>query len=287
MAAVATGLEEIPGSRHLIRTIDGVSGHSVVPADLLDDAVDAALARIELLGVPTDDVALLRLDSIGPSAAQQPRAGVVWADLLSQAGENARPLARYAVFMASAGIIAAFGVIYAETTLVVGAMAISPDTLPVTAAATALALHRPRLAGRAVAVLVLGLAIACFVGAVLTFALDSLDLLRGGFIVGQGGFLAGLSTVNISTPIVALAAGIAAMLALETRAGSAVGVAISVTTIPAAAYLGVAGGVGEASKAAGALLVLSVNVAMLLVGGYLTLLAQGAVARRAAGCQDL
>jgi choline-glycine betaine transporter len=70
------------------------------------------------------------------------------------------------------------------------------------------------------------------------------------------------------------------MLALETRASSAVGVAISVTTIPASAYLGVAAGVREASKAFGALLVLRVNVVMLLVGGCLTLLAQRWMATR-------
>ena len=72
----------------------------------------------------------------------------------------------------------------------------------------------------------------------------------------------------------AFAAGVAGILALETRASSAVGVAISVTTIPAAAYLGVAAGVGEESKAWGALAVLGVNVAVLLVAGTLTLLVQ-------------
>src|SRR6202007_619620 len=92
-------------------------------------------------------------------------------------------------------------------------------------------------------------------------------------------FLAGLSTVNISTPIVAFAAGGAGILALETRASSAVGVAISVTTIPASAYLGVALGVGNAAKALGALAVLGVNIVMLLMGGSVTLLAQRALAR--------
>jgi hypothetical protein len=101
-----------------------------------------------------------------------------------------------------------------------------------------------------------------------------LDLLPSGFVVGKGGFLEGLSSINISTPIVALVAGIASILALETRASSAVGVAISVTTIPAAAYLGVAAGVSEVSKAGGAALVLGVNIVMLLTGGSLTLLVQ-------------
>jgi hypothetical protein len=69
------------------------------------------------------------------------------------------------------------------------------------------------------------------------------------------------------------------MLALETRASSAIGVAISVTTIPASAYLGVAAGVGEASKALGALAVLGVNIALLLLGASLALTAQRALAR--------
>jgi uncharacterized hydrophobic protein (TIGR00271 family) len=282
MADVAECLRDIPTSRHVLRTMDGGSGHSLVTADLPEDAVDTVLARVQGLGVPTEDVALMRLESVGPSPAQRPRGSVVWVDLLSQADANARAFPRYLVFMATAGIIAAFSVIYEETTLLVGAMAISPDMLPVAAAATALVVHRWRLAGQAVVALGLGLGVACLVGAVMTSVLNIFDLLPKSFEIGQGGFLSGLSTVNISTPLVALAAGVAGMLALETRASSAVGVAISVTTIPASAYLGVAAGLGETSKALGALLVLGINVAMLLVGGCVTLLAQRALDRRAA-----
>jgi uncharacterized hydrophobic protein (TIGR00271 family) len=274
VADAAAALEAIPGARHVVMTGDGGSGNSLVTADLVDDAVDQALGRMRWLGLPSEDVVLLRLDSIGPAVAQRPLASVVWADLLSQAGANARPLARYLVFMVAAGIIAAFGVIYVETTLIVGAMAISPDTLPVCAAATALVLRRWRLAGRAAGTLVIGLASACLVGGVMTFVLHSLHLGPAHLFPGQKMFLSGLSTVNLSTPIVAFAAGVAGMLALETRASSAVGVAISVTTIPASAYLGVAAGVGATSKALGALNVLVLNVAMLLVGATLTLLTQ-------------
>jgi hypothetical protein len=126
IAEVAGQLTDMPGSRHVIVSGDRGSGKALVTADLADDAVDGALSRVRRLGLPADDVVLLRLDSIGPAAAQRPLASVVWADLLSQAGANARPLARYLVFMATAGVIAALGVIYANTTLVVGAMAISP-----------------------------------------------------------------------------------------------------------------------------------------------------------------
>jgi hypothetical protein len=60
---------------------------------------------------------------------------------------------------------------------------------------------------------------------------------------------------------------VAGMLALESRASAGVGVAISVTTIPAAAYLGVAAGLGELGKVTGALAVLAVNVVMIQAGG--------------------
>jgi uncharacterized hydrophobic protein (TIGR00271 family) len=278
MAAVADSLQQIPGARHVIQMGNGELGGALVSADLVDDAVDGALEQVTRLGVPSEDVVLVRLESIGASVAQRPLASVVWADLVSQAGANARPFPRYLVFMAAAGIIAAFGVIYQNVTLVVGAMAISPDTLPITAAATALVLLRWRLAGRAVVALVLGLAVVCTVGGVMTGVLNALGLLPSGNHINAS-FLAGLSTVNISTPIVAFAAGVAGMLALETRASSAVGVAISVTTIPASAYLGVAAGVGQIDKAWGALLVLAINVSMLLLAGCLTLLVQRAMGR--------
>jgi sorbitol-specific phosphotransferase system component IIC len=57
-------------------------------------------------------------------------------------------------------------------------------------------------------------------------------------------------------------------------------VAISVTTIPAAAYLGVAAGVGELDKVLGALAVLAVNVLMISLGGAATLLTQRRLTRR-------
>jgi hypothetical protein len=75
--------------------------------------------------------------------------------------------------------------------------------------------------------------------------------------------------MNIATPIVALVAGIVAILGLETRASSAVGVAISVTTIPRLRPARRRRRAREgAHQAFGALEVLGVNVALLLVGSY-------------------
>ena len=92
--------------------------------------------------------------------------------------------------------------------------------------------------------------------------------------------LTGLTTISNETVVVAFVAGVAGMLALETRASSGVGVAISVTTIPAVGYFGVAVGLRELDKALGALGVLGVNVLMMVAGAVGTLLLQRAILSR-------
>jgi uncharacterized hydrophobic protein (TIGR00271 family) len=282
MERVAESVAALPGAEHVTRTDAGNgAGQALVTADVDPDSADQALKALSALGVPADDVWLLRIEGLQPGRRARKREGsaVVWADLLGQAGEHARPVARFLILMAAAGVIAAYGVIYANGILIVGAMAVSPDFLPIAATCIGLVARRPRLVGRAFWTLTAGLGTAGVTAGLLTILLDALDLLPASFQVGENG-LAGLTTVNSSTIVVALVAGVAGILALETRAGAAVGVAISVTTIPASAYLGVAAGVGEIGKASGALAVLAINVAMLLVGGSLTLMAQQALTRR-------
>jgi uncharacterized hydrophobic protein (TIGR00271 family) len=282
MERVADSVAALPGAEHVTRTDAGnAAGQALVTADVDPDAADQALQALSALGVPADDVWLLRLEGLQPGRGGRKResSAVVWADLLGQAGEHARPVARFLILMAAAGVIAAYGVIYSNGVLVVGAMAVSPDFLPIAAACIGLVARRRRLVGRAFWTLTAGLATAGVVAGVLTAILDVFGLLPSNFKVGENG-LAGLTTINSSTFVVALSAGVAGILALETRASAAVGVAISVTTIPASAYLGVAAGVGEVGKASGALAVLAINVAMLLVGGSSTLIAQQALTRR-------
>jgi hypothetical protein len=113
----------------------------------------------------------------------------------------------------------------------------------------------------------------------MTFLLDVVGILPDPLVLGAGG-LSGLAVTDYSTVLIALVAGVAAMLAFETRASTAVGVAISVTTIPASAYWGVALGAGEASGAGGALLVLAVNVCLLIASGSATLEVQRRLSSR-------
>jgi uncharacterized hydrophobic protein (TIGR00271 family) len=281
-----TSLQEVGVSLEDHRTARNVAlapavraGHALLTAEVHPGAADAVLEFLTGQGVREQDIALARLEDIGPARPGETGTTLIWADMMGQARRNAQPVARYLAFMLMAGVIAGFGVIEINPILIVGAMAVSPDLLPVAAACVALVAGRGRLAARALIALAFGLFASCVAAALLTAALELFDALPSDFEVGEEA-LAGLTQVNASTVGVALAAGVAGVLALETRASSAVGVGISITTIPAAAYLGVAAGNGQIGKVWGTTAVLGVNVLMLLIAGSATLLVQRRLARR-------
>ena len=277
VARLLDGNGEVSRVRHAAAT---KPGYGVVIAIVEPRAVDELLGDLGRLGIPADEVTLTREEVLGRSNAHGAEAGLVWEDVLGMAARNSRPLARYLAFMLVAGLIACYGVTEYNNILIVGAMAISPDLLPITAVAVGLVDRRLRLASRAFLTLAIGLAFTSAAAAISAFSQHHLNAIPAGFNIDST-VLGSLTHVNQETIAVALAAGIAGMLALETRASSGVGVAVSVTTIPAAAYLGVALGLGERGEALGALGVLSANVALLVVGASATLLLQRALARRA------
>lgn len=243
--------------------------------------VDSLVETLGQHGIADPDITLTRVDVIGSMAATVEDTSLVWADVLGSARLNARLLARYLAFMVVAGVIAGYGVVDENQILIVGAMAVSPDLLPITAIAVGIVGRRDRLAARALITLTLGLAIAAGSAAIVTALQDRLGALPASFTLpGASAALGGLNHVSDETVAVALVAGVAGMLALETRASSGVGVAISVTTIPAAAYLGVAAGVGESSEALGSAGVITVNVAMMVVGAVTTLTIQRLIVGR-------
>jgi uncharacterized hydrophobic protein (TIGR00271 family) len=273
MADVARRLDALPDARHVSVAAGVRDGEALVTADVRAPAADAALEMLGKLEIPSEDISLLRFDAIDPNAASEETVALVWADLLGQARLNARTAVRYLVFMAVAGVIASFGVIEQDQILIIGAMAVAPDLLPITATCTGLVLRRRRLIRRGLVSLLLGLGVACIFAALVTGFLNLCGLLPHEFDVHQVG-LTSQQSVSAETILVAFAAGVAGMLAVETRASMGVGVAISVTTIPAAAFLGVAAGVGQFSKSLGALSVLGVNITMMLLGGSLALTVQ-------------
>ena len=284
MAEVASALDELDGITRVRRVEAARPGHSVVAAAARPRAVDRLLDELTRLHVPGSDIAVTRVDAVEWTATRDTEASLVWADVLGQAWVNARPIGRYLALMLAAGVIAGYGVVDSNPILIVGAMAVSPDLLPITAIGVGLVGRSVPLALAAFATLAAGMAVTCGAAALVGAGQDQFDLLPSGYSLSSAsGALGGLTSINHETIAVALVAGIAGMLSLETRASSAVGVAVSVTTIPAAAYLGVAAGLGEAGTAWGALGLLGVNVAMIVVGASATLVVQRQLRRHAAG----
>jgi uncharacterized hydrophobic protein (TIGR00271 family) len=281
MATVADRLDELVDVSR-VRLVDATRpGHSVVSAAVRPRTTDTVLDELRRLRVPDGEITLTRVEVVGSLVTGTADASLVWADVLGTAWLNARPIARYLAFMFAAGVIGGYGVIDDNSILIVGAMAVSPDLLPITAIGVGIVARRLGLAARALLTLAVGLGVAALAAAMAAFVEDQLDIMPSDFSIELTGALGGLTTVSNETIAVALVAGMAGMLALETRASSGVGVAISVTTIPAAAYLGVAAGLRETEEALGALAVLVTNVSMMVVGAVATLAFQSLLMRRA------
>lgn len=265
------------GVRRVVRQPDEAQTEAhVFVADVEPSGADALVARIAEMGIPVEDYVLTKMEVVAPQHRHRHGGGgdgFSWVEVVGAAKANSRPLARYLALINVAAVIAACGVITSSSILIVGAMAVSPDLLPICATCVGLAHGERRLARRAFATLILGLGLVVVTAMVLSALLNLFGFLPTGFEVEQSS-LSTLAKTDYTTVLVALAAGIGGMLAFETRASAAVGVAISVTTIPASAYLGVALGAGGIDHAFGALVVLALNVTLMIASGTATLLVQ-------------
>jgi uncharacterized hydrophobic protein (TIGR00271 family) len=279
-------LRSLDGVRRVVQQPDEASAAAAIVfvADVEPAAADRLVEVIAELGIGVDDYLLTRVEVVAPLrrhlGGEDGIEGFAWVEVMGQARANSRPLARYLALINVAAVIAALGVINSSSILIVGAMAVSPDLLPICATCVGLVGRRYALARRSFVTLTLGLALVVVTAGVLTAALKGVDLLPAGFEV-ENSSLSTLAKTDYSTVLIALAAGIAAMLSFESRASAAVGVAISVTTMPASAYLGVALGAGGGGEALGALVVLAINVSLLICSGSATLLVQRWLTRRA------
>jgi uncharacterized hydrophobic protein (TIGR00271 family) len=207
-----------------------------------------------------------------------PGDALVWEEVEARARNESAPTPSYYVFMALAALIAACGIIVDSPVLIVGAMVIGPDFGPVAALCVGLVKFRRARVVRALATLVSGLVISVLAAMLCTIALRGAGVVSQDFELSARGLTAFISRPDAIAVVVALAAGVAGMLTVtEDRAGALVGVLVSVTTIPAAANVGVALALGNAEEAWGSIAQLGVNVACLVLSGAITLAVQRAV----------
>lgn len=245
----------------------------VVEAEVPRGTIDALV----LLLSRSDDVHVHQV-TMHPSERLYPEVhpqgddeAVVWAQVVQDVHEEGRLSWVNVLLIVVAAGIAAIGIVQDQLLLIVGAMALSPDYFPVVDLCLALVRRAGRAAAEAAGTLVVIFTAAAVGAWLLVEALDGLD------VINPSSDAPRQLTLFISRPdglslVVALLAGIAGALALTLPdARGLVGVFVSITTIPAAANIGVAAAARDLDEAWGAFVMLSVNVVALIVAGTVTL----------------
>ena len=123
--------------------------------------------------------------------------------------------------------------------------------------------------------LVVGFAIAIVAAVVFALVIRVFDLQPRAFEHGVRPVSDLINTPNAYSVIVAVLAGIVGVVSLtEARANALIGVFVSVTTIPAAADIGVSSAFGSWSEARGSFIQLLLNISILIVIGAIGLRVQ-------------
>ena len=224
---------------------------------------------------PIEGIVSVRAERAVEVAAGSSADAIVWEQVEAQTSESADFSISYLAFMTLATLIAAAGILTDSVVLIIGAMVVGPEFGPLAGVAVATVERRPTLALRSLTALAIGFPVAIAITGAGTLLVRQL-----GLGPGELSAIAHPATLFISDPnafsvIVAVLAGIAGTLSLTTaKAGALIGVLISVTTVPAAANVGVAAAYGDWGELSGALAQLSINLVALLVASTLTLAAQ-------------
>ena len=128
-------LDGLDGVRHATVLPAATDGTVQVMAEVDAGAAEEVLQGLEALGIPSDEIGLARRMWIQPAGARVTTASVLmWADVLASARMESRVIARNLGLMFVAGMIAGYGVVIDNPILIVGAMAVSPDLVPLIAA---------------------------------------------------------------------------------------------------------------------------------------------------------
>ncbi|MET9516089.1 DUF389 domain-containing protein [Streptomyces sp. NPDC002994] len=283
---VVSTVEKTVGTTH-IAVIPGAArdpAGDLIMCDVAREAGDDLINTLRAIGIDEcGSIAVENIDlSLSTRAAKAekdaPGEGadaVLWEQLSEATHEESTLSVTYIAFLSLATMIAACGVVLDNAILIVGAMAVGPEFGPLAGFCTALVQRAPKLAWRSFAALIVGFAAAMAVTVLFSLFMDATNLFteeklnadrpNTGFIYAPDWF----------SFVVAVLAGSAGMLSLTSaKSGAMVGVAISVTTVPAAANAAVALAYGDVGQTKGSSEQLLLNLLGIVVAGTLTLLAQ-------------
>lgn len=203
---------------------------------------------------------------------------VLWEELTEVTHEESTFSATYVAFLGVAMMLAACGVMLDNVILIVGAMAVGPEFGPLAGISTALVQRAPRLVATSLWALVGGFAAAMVLTAGFVRLMDALGLFTARMVTADRPNTTFIWHPDQVSFVVALLAGIAGTLSLTSaKSGALIGVAISVTTVPAAANAAVAFSYQDLPQAWGASAQLLANLGGIVLAGTLTLLVQKAL----------
>jgi uncharacterized hydrophobic protein (TIGR00271 family) len=251
---------------------------SVIIEDLkaLEIHRDGSIA-VELVDTAVSDAA----DVAEKLAEGAPSDAVIWEEVSERTSESATLSASFLIFMVLAAWIAAVGIYLDSPILVVGAMVVGPEFGPIAGFCVAAVYGRMALAARSFAALAIGFPLAILAVVIASEIFKATGVTPDTFTAANHSLSRTIASPDFFACFVAFCAGIAGMLSLTTaKSGALIGVLISVTTIPAAANVGVAWAYGDWESFRGSLGQLAINVAALLVAGTLTLIVQRLVYHR-------
>ncbi|MFF7373958.1 DUF389 domain-containing protein [Streptomyces massasporeus] len=279
-------VEKTVGTTHLV-VLPGAArdpAGDVVMCDVAREAGDELLAGLRELGIDTTgsiavesiDLSLSeRADKAEADAPGEGADAVLWEHLSDATHEESTLSVTYLAFLTLATMIAACGVVLDNAILIVGAMAVGPEFGPLAGICTAIVQRAPRLALRSLIALLVGFAVAMATTVLFSLFMDAVGLFTEARLEADRPNTGFIYAPDWFSFVVAVLAGIAGTLSLTSaKSGALVGVAISVTTVPAAANAAVALSYGDTSQTWGSTQQLLLNLLGIIVAGTVTLLAQ-------------
>ncbi|GGS23864.1 hypothetical protein GCM10010238_09920 [Streptomyces griseoviridis] len=287
--AVVRLLETTVGTAHLV-VLPGAArspAGDVVMCDVAreagDDVIDALRAlELDTCGAITaEDIDLSLSEYADRAEREAPGEGadaVVWEQLTEATHEESTLSVTYLAFITLATLIAACGVVLDNAILIVGAMAVGPEFGPLAGICTAIVQRSPKLALRSAVALLAGFAVAMAVTAGFSLFMDAVGLFSEAKLEADRPNTGFIYAPDWFSFVVAVLAGVAGTLSLTSaKSGALVGVAISVTTVPAAANAAVALIYGDTGQTWHSTEQLLLNLLGIVLAGTLTLLTQKAL----------
>ena len=283
-AGRALELLEAEGSVCNVVLLEGAARKPVGDVILCDVAREDASVIIDdlrELDVPaTGSISLEYVDTTISDAAERairhapglPSDAVIWEDVENRSEEMTEFSLSFLAFMVLSMLIAAVGILLDQPVLIVGAMVVGPEFGPLAGLCVALVERRRRLVRRSLTALAAGFPVGIAVVVVATLLFDAANLIPDRFDPREHPLTNFISNPDFFSFFVAYVAGTAGILSLtSTKSGALIGVLISVTTIPAAANIGVAGSLGAWGEAGGAAAQLGLNLSAIVLAGVITL----------------